>query len=139
MRGEIAREKILESRYRFGKRRHIEGKVGYRGMKRKRMSVSESAHKDEEYGARGARSPGESGLGEEIGAPDEDCAYLALRMDTNTSRNWNSGGRAFLRGIGQRVSFDPEAPPPPSQPARKIDEKVKVSIVQFKHQFKDFY
>ncbi|PBC34293.1 Transient receptor potential-gamma protein [Apis cerana cerana] len=94
-------------------------------MKRKRMSVSESAHKDEEHGAGGARSPGESGLGEEIGAPDEDCAYLALRMDTNTSRGWNSGGRAFLRGIGQRVSFDPEAPPPPSQPARKIDEKVK--------------
>lgn len=88
------------------------------------VSVSESAHKDEEHGARGAGSPGESGLGEEIGAPDED---LALRMDTNTSRGWNSGGRAFLRGIGQRVSFDPEAPPPPSQPARKIDEKVKVS------------
>lgn len=88
------------------------------------MSVSESAHKDEEHGARGAGSPGENGLGEEIGAPDED---LALRMDTNTSRGWNSGGRAFLRGIGQRVSFDPEAPPPPSQPARKIDEKVKVS------------
>ena len=68
-------------------------------------------------------------LDEEIGAPDEDCAHLALRMDTNTSRGWNSGGRAFLRGIGQRVSFDPEAPPPPSQPARKIDEKVKVSII----------
>lgn len=94
------------------------------------MSVSESAYEDEEHGARGARSPGESGLGEEIGAPDDDCADLPLRMDINTIRGgWNSGARSgFLRGIGQRVSFDPEAPPLPPQPARKVDEKVKVGI-----------
>ncbi|XP_033177364.1 transient receptor potential-gamma protein isoform X2 [Bombus impatiens] len=87
----------------------------------------ESACEDEEHGARGARSPGESGLGEEIGAPDDDCADLPLRMDINTIRGgWNSGARSgFLRGIGQRVSFDPEAPPLPPQPARKVDEKVK--------------
>ncbi|KOX70909.1 Transient receptor potential-gamma protein, partial [Melipona quadrifasciata] len=90
------------------------------------LSVSESAHEDEEHGARGARSPGESGPGEEIGATDEDRADLPLRMDTEMARGWNSGARGgFLRGIGQRVSFDPEAPPPPPQPARKIDEKVK--------------
>ncbi|XP_043598709.1 transient receptor potential-gamma protein isoform X1 [Bombus pyrosoma] len=47
-------------------------------------------------------------------------------MDINTIRGWNSGARSgFLRGIGQRVSFDPEAPPLPPQPARKVDEKVK--------------
>ena len=92
------------------------------------LSVSESAHEDEEHGARGARSPGESGPGEEIGATDEDRADLPLRMDTDMARGWKSGARGgFLRGIGQRVSFDPEAPPPPPQPARKIDEKVKVS------------
>lgn len=47
-------------------------------------------------------------------------------MDINTIRGWNTGARSgFLRGIGQRVSFDPEAPPLPPQPARKVDEKVK--------------
>lgn len=96
------------------------------------MSVSESAYEDEEHGARGARSPGESGLGEEIGAPDDDCADLPLRMGTKTTREWNSSARGgFLLGIGQRVSFDPEAPPLPPQatpPVRKIDEKVKVGF-----------
>ncbi|XP_029054637.1 transient receptor potential-gamma protein isoform X2 [Osmia bicornis bicornis] len=96
-----------------------------------RRSVStESAYEDEEQAARGARSPGESGAGEEIGAPDEDCANSLLRMGTNVARAWNlSPAGGFLRGTGQRVSFDPEAPPPPSQtlhqPPRKIDEKVK--------------
>ncbi|XP_017766360.1 PREDICTED: transient receptor potential-gamma protein [Eufriesea mexicana] len=50
-------------------------------------------------------------------------------MGTRTTRDWNSSARGrFLLGIGQRVSFDPEAPPPPPQatpPARKVDEKVK--------------
>ncbi|XP_076394039.1 transient receptor potential cation channel gamma isoform X2 [Megachile rotundata] len=95
-----------------------------------RRSVStESAYEDEEQVTRGARSPGETGAGEEIGVPDEDCADTLLKMGTNT-RPWNlSAGGGFLRGTGQRVSFDPEAPPPPpqtsNQPPRKIDEKVK--------------
>ncbi|XP_076760144.1 transient receptor potential cation channel gamma isoform X1 [Xylocopa sonorina] len=48
-------------------------------------------------------------------------------MDSNANRGWNSSvGGGFLRSVGQRVTFDPEAPPlPPQTTQRKIDDKVK--------------
>lgn len=94
------------------------------------LSVPESPYEDEEQGARGAKSPGENDVGEEVAAPEEGLAQSSLRMDSNMSRGWNSGvGGGFLRAAGQRVTFDPEAPPLPShmqQFPRKIGEKVKV-------------
>ncbi|CAK9804686.1 Transient receptor potential-gamma protein [Anthophora quadrimaculata] len=85
--------------------------------------AAKSAYEDEEQGARGTRSPGESGVDEEIGVPDEDCTNFPLRMGTNAAADKNWG--VLLRGAGQRVTFDPEAPPLPPQTAKKINEKVK--------------
>ncbi|XP_076281851.1 transient receptor potential cation channel gamma isoform X3 [Lasioglossum baleicum] len=85
-----------------------------------RRSVStESAYEDEEQFARGARSPGETdGADDEIADAHrpghKNFRLHNLNMGTNATRAWNSRlGGGFLRGAGQRVTFDSEAPPPP--------------------------
>ncbi|XP_076676587.1 transient receptor potential cation channel gamma isoform X2 [Andrena cerasifolii] len=80
----------------------------------KNIPEIESVYEDEEEVARGAGSPGETGIDEEIDTAGEGSADFSLRMGTNATRPWDSGaGGGFLRGVGHRVSFDPEAPPLP--------------------------
>ncbi|XP_076235807.1 transient receptor potential cation channel gamma isoform X3 [Calliopsis andreniformis] len=85
-----------------------------------RRSVStESVHEDEEQVARGARSPGETRIDEEIGTTGENSTNFAVMMGTNATRAWNSSGGGFMRDVGHRVSFDPEAPPLQPQTAQQ--------------------
>lgn len=104
--------------------------------------VSESVYEDEEEVARGAGSPGEAGIDEEIDTAGEGSADFSLRMGTNATRAWDSGaGGGFVRGVGHRVSFDPEAPPlPPLATHQQTtcllekpepDKKVKVSQARY--------
>ncbi|XP_025160245.1 transient receptor potential-gamma protein isoform X2 [Harpegnathos saltator] len=102
-----------------------------------RRSVStESAYEDEEQFARGGTTPGEGVVGEEDDGPGGGGTDFPLRMaalDTARGRITTVGG--FLRGAGQHVNFDPEAPPPPLHVAQQqttcllerpeVDKKVK--------------
>lgn len=100
------------------------------------MCVSESAYEDEEQFARGGTTPGEGVVGEEDDGPDGGGANFPLRMAAYTARGRITAGvGGFLRGAGQQVNFDPEAPPPPPHVAQQttgllerpeVDKKVKV-------------
>jgi len=98
---------------------------------------SESAYEDEEQFARGGATPGEI-VGEENDGPtgrSRNNFPLKMTVDTRGRIAGVAGG--FLRGAGQHVNFDPEAPPlPPPHVAQQqtisllerpeIDRKVKV-------------
>lgn len=98
--------------------------------------VSESAYEDEEEFARGGTTPGEGVVGEEDDGPGGGGANFPLRMAANTARGRITAVGGFLRGAGQHVNFDPEAPPPPPNVAQQqttgllerpeVDKKVKV-------------
>lgn len=97
--------------------------------------VTESAYEDEEQFARGGTTPGEGIVGEEdAGSPGEGDSF-PLRMAADAARDrLIAAAGGFLRGAGQHVNFDPEAPPPPQQQQQtinllerpEIDKKVKV-------------
>ncbi|XP_029674557.1 transient receptor potential-gamma protein isoform X1 [Formica exsecta] len=102
-----------------------------------RRSVStESAYEDEEQFARGGTTPGEGVVDEEDGCQGEGSMNsFPLRMAADTTRGRITGvAGGFLRGAGQHVNYDPEAPPPPPYVAQQttcllerpeIDKKVK--------------
>lgn len=97
----------------------------------------ESAYEDEEQFARGGTTPGEGVVDEEDGCQGEGSMNsFPLRMAADTTRGRITGvAGGFLRGAGQHVNYDPEAPPPPPYVAQQttcllerpeIDKKVKV-------------
>ncbi|XP_020288795.1 transient receptor potential-gamma protein isoform X2 [Pseudomyrmex gracilis] len=100
-----------------------------------RRSVStESAYEDEEQFARGATTPGEDIVDEEDGNPEGEGGInsFPLRMAADAARGrLIAAAGGFLRGAGQHVNFDPEAPPLPQQQTinllerPEIDKKVK--------------
>lgn len=103
----------------------------------------ESAYEDEEQFARGSTTPGEDVVDEEDGGPGGDSMNsFPLRMAADTTRGRiTSVAGGFLRGAGQHVNFDPEAPPPPPYNVAQqqttcllerpeIDKKVKVLYKQ---------
>lgn len=100
------------------------------------MCVSESAYEDEEQFARGGTTPGEGVVSEEDDGPGGGGANFPLRMAADTARGRITAVGGFLRGAGQHVNFDPEAPPLPPHAAQQqtigllerpeVDKKVKV-------------
>ncbi|XP_070150903.1 transient receptor potential-gamma protein isoform X2 [Polyergus mexicanus] len=102
-----------------------------------RRSVStESAYEDEEQFARGGTTPGEGVVDDEDGCQGGGSMNsFPLRMAADTTRGRITGvAGGFLRGAGQHVNYDPEAPPPPPYVAQQttcllerpeIDKKVK--------------
>lgn len=99
--------------------------------------VSESAYEDEEQFAGGGTTPGEDVVDEEDGRPDDDgMNSFPLKMTADITRGRITGvAGGFLRGAGQHVNYDPEAPPPPYVAQQQttcllerpeIDKKVKV-------------
>jgi len=101
------------------------------------LLFSESAHEDEEQFARGGATPGEV-VGEENNGPTGSSRNnFPLKMAVDTRGRIAAVAGGFLRGAGQHVNFDPEAPPPPSYSVvqqqtisllerPEIDKKVKV-------------
>lgn len=103
------------------------------------MYISESAYEDEQQFARGGATPDEGVVvvEEEDDGPDGSGTSFPLRMAADTGRGRITAVGGFLRGAGQHVNFDPEAPPLPAHVVQQqttsllerpeVDKKVKVS------------
>lgn len=100
------------------------------------FSVLESAYEDEEQFARGGTTPGEGIVDEKDGSPggEDGTNSFSLGMAADAARGrLIAAAGGFLRGAGQHVNLDPEAPPLPQQQQTinllerpEIDKKVKV-------------